>query len=208
MNPIKTKEPLTFWAEVLNIIFTPIILPTLGVMILFMVSNFSLFPNENKLLTIWIFFTFSLLLPAILITLFTLYQGWTRQQLMEKERRTVPYALAIICYLFCYYMLCRYQIIYHIKCVIITALIILVACSLINQKTNVSTHSAAMGGTTGLLVIYSMQHFQFNPIWWLCLVIILSGVIGSCQIILRHHDLEQTLIGYGIGVMAAILSIL
>ena len=208
MNTIKTKKTITIWAEVLNAIFTPIILPTICVVILFMVSNFSVFPNDNKLLTIWIFFAYSLLLPTVLIALFTLYQGWTKKQLFEKERRTVPYAIAIVCYLFCYYMLCRYQIIYHIRCVIITALIILVACSLINQETNVSTHSAAMGGATGLLVIYSMQHFQFNPIWWLCLIIILSGVIGSCQIVLHRHTFQETFIGYCVGVIAAILSII
>lgn len=208
MNAIKTKDPLTIWAKVLDGIFTPIILPTVGVMILFMTSGFKELPDNTKWMTIWIFFTFSLFLPAVLITLFKQYQGWSRQQLMEKERRTVPYAMVIVCYLFCYYLLCRYQITFHIKCIIITALIILVACSLLNQKTNISTHCAAMGGITGLFVIYSMQHFQFNPTWWLCLVIIISGIIGSCQIILRHHDLEQTLIGYGIGVMAAILSIL
>lgn len=208
MNSIKTKDPVTIWAEVLNTIFTPIILPTVGVIILFMVSDFSVFPNDNKLLTIWIFFTFSLLLPTILITLFRLYQGWSRQQMLEKERRTVPYALVIICYLFCYYLLCRYQIIYHIRCIIITALITLSCCSLLNQKTNISTHSAAMGGATGLLVIYSLQHFQFNPTWWLCLIIILSGIIGSCQIILHRHTFSQTLIGYCIGIIASILSII
>ena len=115
MNAIKTKNPITIWAKVLNAIFTPIILPTICVVILFMVSNFSMFPEDNKLLTIWIFFAYSLLLPTVLITLFTLYQGWTKKQLFEKERRTVPYAIAIVCYLFCYYMLCRYQIIYHIR---------------------------------------------------------------------------------------------
>ena len=206
MNTIKTKDPLTTWAKVLDAIFMPIILPTVGVMILFMTSGFIAYSEKYIFTTIWVYFTFSLLLPAILITLFRLYQGWSKQQLLERERRTVPYALTIICYLFCYYMLCIYHIQYQIKYIIITALIILVACSLLNQKTNISTHCAAMGGITGLFIIYSLQHFQFNPTWWLCLVIIISGVIGSCQILLRHHDLSQTLIGYGIGIMAAILA--
>ena len=83
MNTIKTKKTITIWAEVLNAIFTPIILPTICLVILFMVSNFSVFPNDNKLLTIWIFFAYSLLLPTVLIALFTLYQGWTKKQLFE-----------------------------------------------------------------------------------------------------------------------------
>ena len=208
MNTITTKDPITRWAKVLNAIFTPIILPTVGVIILLMISGFGVLPDNIKLLTIWIFFTFSLLLPVILITLFRLYQGWSKQQLMEKERRTVPYTIAIVCYLFCYYLLCRYQITFHIKCIIITALLTLTFCALLNQKMNISTHCAAMGGATGLLVIYSLQHFQFNPTWWLCLIIILSGVIGSCQIILRNHNFPETFVGYSIGVIAAILSIL
>lgn len=207
MNNQQSKDPFIIWAQVLNSIFTPIILPTVGVIFIFRYSNYIIFPNKLKFLYIWIFFTFSLLLPAILITFFRLYQGWSRRQIKERERRTVPYTIAIVCYLFCYYLLCRYAIPFHFKSIIITAIIIMVFCSLFNQKTNISTHCAAMGGITSLTLCHSLKFMTFNPTEALCLLLIVSGIIGSCQIVLHKHTLAQTLIGYGIGIVAAILTI-
>lgn len=194
------------WAQILNTVFTPIIIPTIGVISILYLSNFREFTNAQKLSLLWVFFSFSLLIPAALITMFRLYQGWSTSQVEQRERRTVPYTIAIVCYLFCYYLLCRHPFSFHFKSIIITALIILVACSFINQYTNISTHCAAMGGIIGLHLGYAFK-LHFNPLGLLCILILLAGIIGSCQITLHKHTLSQTLIGYGTGIVAAVLTI-
>ena len=66
----------------------------------------------------------------------------------------------------------------------------------------VSTHSAAIGGVAGALIAFSFK-FAFNPVWWLCLVLILGGMVGTARIILRQHTLSQVVTGYLIGFLCA-----
>ncbi len=194
-------------AKFFNTMTTPIIIPTLSVIILLFFTAFSELHGEYKTQTFWIYFIFSLLVPAILITLYRKYNGWTISEVEERERRNIPYTIAIVCYLICYYLLLRYGIYYHLILPVITALFILVPCSFINQRWNISTHCAALGGATGLLFGYALRHFFFNPIWMLCFIILLSGIVGTSQITLQKHTLTQTLAGYLLGIIASILSL-
>jgi membrane-associated phospholipid phosphatase len=76
------------------------------------------------------------------------------------------------------------------------------ACALINVWWKISTHTAAIGGVAGALIAFSLI-FGFNPIWWLCLVIILAGMVGTSRMILRQHSLSQVITGFGIGLVSA-----
>ena len=64
----------------------------------------------------------------------------------------------------------------------------------------ISIHSAGAGGIIGALIAYSIL-FMFNPIWWLCLMIVLSGAVGTSRMILRQHSLMQIVLGTIVGVV-------
>ena len=91
--------------------------------------------------------------------------------------------------------------------VVITALAVQILCSMINICGKVSMHSSAIGGMTGGLIAFSLL-FNFNPIWWLCLIILLSGIVGSSRMTLRPHSLAQVLVGYGAGIVPAFTTII
>jgi membrane-associated phospholipid phosphatase len=50
--------------------------------------------------------------------------------------------------------------------------------------------------------------FDFNPLWWLSLVFIIAGMVGTSRIILRQHSLSQVLGGFGVGLITAFIVIL
>lgn len=79
-------------------------------------------------------------------------------------------------------------------------------CAFINIWWKISTHTAAIGGVAGALLAYSIS-FSFNPIWWLCLVLILAGMVGTARMILRQHSLSQVVTGFFIGLVCAFLVI-
>lgn len=79
-------------------------------------------------------------------------------------------------------------------------------CAIINVWWKISTHTAAIGGVAGALVSYSMA-FSFNPLWWLCLVLVLAGAVGTARMILRQHTLSQVVMGFLIGIVCAIMII-
>ena len=63
---------------------------------------------------------------------------------------------------------------------------------------------AGMGGIVGGLLSFSSL-FGYNPVWWLCIFILIAGVLGSARIILRHHTLGEVLCGFAVGFACAIL---
>ena len=47
--------------------------------------------------------------------------------------------------------------------------------------------------------------FGYNPVAWLCLFILIAGILGSARIILGHHTLGEVLSGFTVGLVAALL---
>ena len=90
--------------------------------------------------------------------------------------------------------------------IVVVALAIQMICAFINVWWKISTHTAAIGGVAGALVSYSVA-FNFNPLWWLCLVLMMAGAVGSARMILRQHTLSQVVAGFLIGTACAILVI-
>ena len=100
------------------------------------------------------------------------------------------------------------QHIYHfIVIIVVAALFIQAVGLLVNIWWKISTHTAAIGGVTGALMAFA-ELFSFNPVWCLCLAILLSGVLGTARIILRQHSLGQVVAGFLIGAVCAFFTIL
>lgn len=203
---MKQKE-IIFTAKVLSVMFTPFYLPILGLMILFIFSYLSLLPLTYKLFLLLMFYLFTILLPTALIRFYRRYQGWTLIELGSRERRVIPYIISIFSYLVCYYIMTITHVPHFMGSILIAALVIQVACAIINLFIKISTHTAAIGGVTGALLAFSVI-FSFNPVWWLCIVLLLAGMVGTSRMILRQHSLRQVVLGYLAGVACSFVSVL
>ena len=202
---MKAKH-LIMMAKALSAVFSPFHLPVVGLIILFLFSYLSFLPLGVKIYILLMVYTFTILLPTAMIRLYRRYQGWTRIQLGVKARRVVPYVISIMCYLTCYYLLTLNHASHFIGSIVMASLIIQVVCAIINLWWKISTHSAAIGGVTGALVAFAMI-FNFNPVWWICLLLLLAGMVGTSRIILKQHTLEQVVAGYLVGIVCAFLSV-
>jgi membrane-associated phospholipid phosphatase len=188
-------------ARVASMVFTPFYLPFIGLIALFIFSYMSLMPWQYKLTVLTLVYFFTILLPTLLIHLYRRYQGWSSSDLGRKERRMVPYIIAILCYFTCYYVMNVRRIPQFMANILMAALVIQVVCAIINIWWKISTHSAAIGGFAGALLAFSLL-FAFNPIWWLSVILIIAGVVGSSRMILRQHSLTQVVVGFLIGMFA------
>lgn len=203
---MKEKE-IIFTAKVLSVLFTPFYLPILGLLILFIFSYLSLLPLTYKLFLLLMFYLFTVFLPTALIRFYRRYQGWTLIELGSRERRAIPYVISIFSYLLCYYIMAATHVPHFMGSIPIAALVIQVACAIINLFIKISTHTAAIGGVTGALLAFSVI-FSFNPVWWLCIVLLLAGMVGTSRMILRQHSLRQVVLGYLAGVACSFVSVL
>ena len=197
-----TERNIIFAARVISAVFNPFYLPVVGLILLFIFSYLNLLPWAYKLQVITLVYMCTVLLPTFLIHLYRRYQGWTLIDLGVKERRMVPYIIAIVCYGLCYYLMQFLRIPHFMASIVMAALIIQVVCGIINQW-----HTAAIGGVTGALLAFSLA-FSYNPVWWLCILIIIAGILGSARMILRQHSLSQVVAGFLIGFLCAHFTIL
>lgn len=194
-------------ARIISMLLTPFYLSVVGVLAIFSFSYLSMFPWQAKLSLVLLTYAFTVLIPSILIHLYRQYYGLTLFQLGHREKRMIPYVISILCYSLCLYIMDWLHLPHLLTAILTAALVIQILCAIINVWWKISTHTAAIGGVTGSLIGFSFL-FSFNPMWWLCLVILLSGLVGSSRIILRQHSLSQVSMGYFLGIASSYLTII
>ena len=201
------EKNIILTARVMSMVFTPFYLPIVGLLSLFFLSYLSLMPLGYKLQVLTLVYFFTILLPTVLIHLYRKYNGWNLIELGHKERRMVPYVISILCYFFCVYIMDMLHIPHFMGTIVSAALAIQIVCALINVCWKISTHTSAIGGVAGALFVFG-ELFGFNPVWWLCLVMILAGLMGTSRMILRPHSLTQVVAGFWVGVICSVLGLL
>ena len=201
------EKNIILTARVVSMVFTPFYLPIVGLMALFFLSYLSLMPTAYKLQVLTLVYFFTILLPTVLIHLYRKFNGWNLIELGHREKRMVPYVISILCYFFCVYIMDILHIPHFMGTIVSAALAIQIVCALINVWWKISTHTSAIGGVAGALFVFG-ELFGFNPVWWLCLVMILAGVMGTSRMILRQHSLSQVVTGFWVGVICSVLGLL
>ena len=191
-------------ARVTSIVFTPFSIPFLAFLVLFLFSYLRIMPILYKGIVLGIVYCFTILTPTITIFLFRKINGFARQELSERKKRYVPILLTIISYVFCLLMMRKLNIPWDMTGIIFVSLVISIICILVNLKWKLSEHMAGMGGIIGGLVSFSAL-FSYNPVVWLCLFILIAGILGSARIVLGHHTLGEVLSGFVVGLVCSFL---
>ncbi len=194
-------------ARVLSLLFTPFYLPVIGLSVLFTFSYLSLLPWLYKIEVVALVYFFTVLMPTFMIYIYRKCQRWSLIELGRRERRAVPYLISIVCYFSCIYLMQRLYIPRFMGSIVVAALIVQIVCAIINNWWKISTHTAAIGGVGGALLAFA-EIFGYNPIGWLCVIILVAGLLGSSRMILRQHSLQQVLAGFGVGLVCAWATIL
>ena len=191
-------------ARVISAIFTPFSIPFLAFLILFLFSYLRIMPIQYKLIVLGVVYCFTILMPTLTIFLFRKINGFSPEDLGERKRRFMPFLLTITSYVFCLVMMHRLNIPWYMTGIILAALIMMVICIVVNLKWKLSEHMAGVGAIVGGLVSFSAL-FGYNPVWWLCLFILIAGVLGTARIILQHHTLGEVLVGFAVGLVCSLL---
>ena len=191
-------------ARITSIVFTPFSIPFLAFLVLFLFSYLRIMTILYKGIVLGIVYCFTILTPTITIFLFRKINGFARQELSERKKRYVPILLTIISYVFCLLMMRKLNIPWYMTGIIFVSLVISIICILVNLKWKLSEHMAGMGGIIGGLVSFSAL-FSYNPVVWLCLFILIAGILGSARIVLGHHTLGEVLSGFVVGLVCSFL---
>lgn len=191
-------------ARVTSVVFTPFSIPFLAFLVLFLFSYLRMMPIAYKLIVLGIVYCFTILTPTITIFLFRKINGFAWRELSERKKRYVPILLTIISYIFCLVMMQKLNIYWYMAGIILASLVVSIICFIVNLKWKLSEHMAGVGGIIGGLISFSAL-FGYNPVGWLCLFILIAGVLGSARIILGHHSLGEVVSGFAVGFVCALL---
>lgn len=201
------NRKLILVAKVFTLLFAPHYFPLLCLFVLMGFSYMKAFPINYQILLLALVYLFTILAPALCISLYRKVMGMSHHQTSRREARTVPYILSIMCYYACYYVMTAFVVPHFVVSVVVASICVQMVCLLVNNWHKVSTHSAAAGALNGALVAFSFI-FNFNPVLWLCATIIIAGCVASSRLILRRHSLKEVNLGLAVGFLTGLLSIL
>lgn len=187
--------------------FTPFATPFVAFCLLFLFTYLRIMPLAYKLVVLGMVFCFTILLPMTGIYLFQRINGWGVRELGDRKRRFIPYMLTIASYVACLLTMNKIHLPRYFSGIIVAALACMLLSTLVNLRWKVSAHVASSGLMVGGLLSYSFI-FNFNPVWWLCFFILLSGMLGTARVIRTQHTLWEVLAGFIIGLFCGVAGIL
>lgn len=198
-------------AQIFSILFHPLLLITLGVLIIFQFHSLyrtALMPQQ-KLIFLAIVWVGTFLLPSYIIWLVQVTDKKANLYLDKQKDRRVPLLISAILvmatfYLFSYKIGARLP--YMVKNYLLGTVFAIILATLINQFYKISLHGIGLGGILALLV-----HLQFNsgidlrP--YIVLWILISGLVCSFRIYLKSHVPSQVYLGFLTGFCMIYLTI-
>ncbi|MBR6433640.1 MAG: hypothetical protein IKS70_04445 [Bacteroides sp.] len=193
-------------AKVISAVFTPFSIPFTAFLTLFVFSYLRIMPLQYKLIVLGVVYCFTILMPTLTIFIFRKINGLSPDDLTDRKKRYVPFILTITPYTFCLLMMHRLNIPWYMIGIILAALVTMVVCVLANLKWKLSEHMAGAGTVVGGLVAFSAL-FGYNPVWWLCLFILVAGLLGTSRIILQHHTPGEVMGGFAVGLVCSLLAL-
>ncbi|HDP54913.1 MAG TPA: hypothetical protein ENN24_04420, partial [Bacteroidetes bacterium] len=144
-------------AQILSALFHPLIMPTVGVLAIFLTSShIFIIPHEAQRVILIIVAINTLALPMLMVPLF--YKlGIIKSIRMEGHReRIIPLAFTLIPYVFSYYFLNRLPILSEISLFMLGAIIAVAIALIVSIWWKVSIHMVGIGGIFGLLYALSI----------------------------------------------------
>jgi membrane-associated phospholipid phosphatase len=200
-----TNKILSQSARFTSIVFHPLLIPTLGFLLLFNSGlYFTLISLSLKKMILLIVLLSTCVFPALSIGLLGLNSKFDSK--MDKNTdRILPLILSSIFYYSGYLVLQQLPIFPIYSFLLVASIIVQIALLLISLGWKISAHSAAIGGLLGGFLALSFL-FQENPLLILISLVLIAGLVGSSRLILMKHTSTEVYAGFllGFGIMISV----
>ncbi len=187
-------------ANFISIVFHPMLMPTLGVIILLNLDTYlshTITPS-GKFAVYSIVLINTGIVPALLVWLHLRFQLVKSLKLASRKERTLPFILTMFFYFFCYFILKRNHLPVPVYTLQLGASISVLLAILINFFWKISIHTVGMGGLAGMLLGIS-QKMNIEIISILLPFILMGGLVGFARLKLNAHTPLQVYSGFLLG---------
>jgi len=194
-------------AQSFSITFHPLLMPTIGIVLLLYTDSYLVYiPAQAKNTIILLIAIGTMVLPLVMLPIFLLQGKINSIQLNKQKERLYPLALTSGFYLLTFILFQKIPIVKFLHAYILGAFLSVAAGTIISLKWKISAHMIGLGGLTGLVVMASLN-LNINLYFSLIGVIIATGLTGSSRLYLRAHTPEQVYSGYLVGLVIMIVSL-
>lgn len=197
---LKTLRTLAF-------ICHPIGITLIAFLMLFTFSYLTILPLNYKLIVLGMVACFTVLIPLAGIFFYSHTLHLPPFRLEHRSKRTIIYLLTLFPYAACLLLLHQLHMPDIMIGILLSASATLALCTLTNFYWKINIHMAGLGLLISLIIALS-HLFYINPVVWLSLIILLTGISGTCSILCRVHTLSQVLAGIAVGLSGGLLVLL
>jgi len=195
-------------ARVISFLFHPLLMPTLGLVILLNSGTYlALLEPDAKRAILMVMALGTLLFPLIMVPVFYYRNLIAGTHKASREERLIPMVITFILYTITlvYFLRLPLNRIIHSYAIAVTLLIFILL--LVRYWFNMSGHMTGLGGMTGL-VIALILIYGTPLLWILILTLLASGLTGSAELLLGEHRSSEIYSGYMIGFAVMLLTLL
>lgn len=182
----------------ISTILHPVVLPTISVMLYFLLTPNNL-TSDKKLTILGLIFTVTYLIPLLILILFRKLKIIKSYETHSIKERKLPVGLMIILF----YLLGNtidnigsLGLLFYA-----TSLGLLLIYLLFFLNIKASVHLLSLGLLLGFFMVLS-NVYSHSYILLIILIFILSGILGSARLHLKAHTTREIYIGFFIGLIA------
>ena len=185
--------------QLISLVFQPLLIPTFAMLLLMNMDVFILLPLRWQLKAIVGTFIFTGLLPALPIWLLMKRGEVNDLFISKREERTMPYLFSFMAYVFwALFMWRTLQFPMFIVAMGMGSAVSIFIIILINLRWKISAHAAGMGGLCGS-VFGVCYRTAINPVGFIALILLISGLVAFSRLELKAHTPGQVLAGFVVG---------
>jgi membrane-associated phospholipid phosphatase len=198
------NKTLSITARATSILFHPLLVPTLGFLLLLNSGfYFSILPWSVKKFILLVVFLSTCVLPLFSILLMSLSPKFDVN--MEKTTdRVLPIMISSVFYYLGYLILQRLPVFPIYNFFLLASILVQIILLAVSLRWKISAHSAAIGGLVGTFWGLSFR-LQENPVLILIALILIAGMVGTSRLILGKHTSSQVYAGFLIGLATMLL---
>ena len=192
-------------SHVISTVFQPLLMPTYGVMLLFMYTYFGVAYSNRFWHIVTPIMLFSFVIPGILIYLLLRIGLISDLSLKVRRERFYPYFITLLSYSAMVVFYYKAQMPIWFITMMAGSIAIMIIAILITLVWKISAHMFGIGGLVGgvMSVCYYVEHS--NPYWLFIGLFLLAGSIGTSRLILKRHTLSQVIAGFLLGFSVAFI---
>ena len=186
-------------AHVISTVFQPLLMPTYGVILLFVYTYFGVVYTQQFWLIITPILLFSFMIPAVLIFMMFRVGIISDLSLTKRRERFYPYLITLLSYTAMMLFYYRMNMPKWFLLMIAASIAIMIAAIIITLWWKISAHMFGIGGLLGGAMSVSYFVERSNPYCMFMGLFILAGLIGTSRLILKRHTVAQVIAGFLLG---------